>query len=226
MRHLLEIDSARMQVGDGGGGGRTILQHAYLQVRSGEAVALLGLNGSGKSTLLQMLYGTREGTFRHVRWDGLPVNEAFREPKHVRYLPQFHFIPGHLSIRRAFADYQVELSSFTADFPDLTRCAEARIEQLSGGERRLIEAYLIIRSPSAICLLDEPFSQLMPRHVTTLKSLIREEIEHHGKGFVITDHQYRDVLRVSDRICLLKEGYVSEVSASGKELAALGYIDD
>ncbi|MDE5945240.1 MAG: ATP-binding cassette domain-containing protein [Rikenella sp.] len=225
MGHLLEIDSARMQVG-GRGGCRTILQHAYLQVRSGEAVALLGLNGCGKSTLLQMLYGTRKGTFRHVRFDGQPVEKAFREPKHVRYLPQFHFIPGHLSVRRAFADYQVELSSFTADFPDLTRCAEARIEQLSGGERRLIEAYLIIRSPSAICLLDEPFSQLMPLHIATLKRLIRDQVRAREKGYVIADHLYRDALQICDRICLLKEGYVSEISASGKELAALGYMND
>ncbi|MDE6500398.1 MAG: ATP-binding cassette domain-containing protein [Rikenella sp.] len=211
-----------MQIGDGGGGGRTILQHAYLQVRSGEAVALLGLNSSGKSTLLQMLYGTRKGTFRHVRWDGLPVDEAFREPRYVRYLPQFHFIPGHLSVRRAFADHQVELSAFAADFPDLTHCADARIKQLSGGERRLIETYLIVRSPSAICLLDEPFSQLMPLHIATLKRLIRDQVRAREKGYVIADHLYRDVLQICDRICLLKEGYVSEVSASRKGVVGIG----
>ncbi len=220
MGHLLEIDSDRMQIGD-----RTILEHAYLQVRSGEVVALLGRNGSGKSTLLQMLYGTRRGTFRHVRWDGQPFERVFEHPESVRYLPQFHFVPGHLSVRRVFADYQVDLASFAADFPDLTHCADARIKHLSGGERRLIEVYLIIRSPSAICLLDEPFSQLMPLHVTKLKSLIRDETKSGAKGFVITDHLYRDLLPISDRICLLQEGYVSEVSSSDKELAALGYID-
>ena len=115
MGHLLEIDSDRMQIGD-----RTILEHAYLQVRSGEVVALLGRNGSGKSTLLQMLYGTRRGTFRHVRWDGQPFERVFEHPESVRYLPQFHFVPGHLSVRRVFADYQVDLASFAADFPDLT----------------------------------------------------------------------------------------------------------
>lgn len=221
MGHLLEIDSARMQIGD-----RTILEHAYLQVRTGEVVALLGLNGSGKSTLLQMLYGTRRGTFRHVRWDGQPLERAFEHPESVRYLPQFHFVPGHLSVRQVFADYQIDLSSFAADFPDLTHCVDARIKHLSGGERRLIEAYLMVRSPSAICLLDEPFSQLMPLHIATLKALIRDEIRHGGKGFIITDHLYRDVLQISDRICFLKDGYVSEISSSDKKLAAMGYIND
>lgn len=222
MGHLLEIDSARMEVN---GGDRRILEHAYLQVRSGEVVALLGRNGSGKSTLLQMLYGTRRGTSRHVRFDGQPIEKAFEEPKAVRYLPQFNFVPGHLSVRRVFADYQVDPSSFAADFPDLAYATNTRIHRLSGGERRLIEVYLIVRSAAAICLLDEPFSQLMPLHVTKLKSLIRDETKSGAKGFVITDHLYRDLLPISDRICLLQEGYVSEVSSSDKELAALGYID-
>lgn len=219
MGHLLEIDSARMQVG----GNRTILENAYLQVRTGEVVALLGLNGSGKSSLLQMLYGTRKGTFRHVRFDGRPMEKAFLDPKSVRYLPQFNFVPGYLSVRRVFEDYKVAPSAFAADFPDLACCVDARIRQLSGGERRLIEVYLMIRSQAAICLLDEPFSQLMPLHITRLKALIRQEVECGGKGYVIADHMYRDLLQISDRICLLKDGYVSEMP-SGKDLAESGYI--
>lgn len=219
MGHLLEIDSARMQVG----GNRTVLENAYLQVRTGEVVALLGLNGSGKSSLLQMLYGTRKGTFRHVRFDGRPMEKAFLEPKAVRYLPQFNFVPGYLSVRRVFEDYKVDPAAFAADFPDLACCADARVRQLSGGERRLIEVYLIIRSQAAICLLDEPFSQLMPLHIATLKTLIRQEAESGGKGYVIADHMYRDLLRISDRVCLLKDGYVSEMP-SGRDLAESGYI--
>lgn len=186
-------------------------------------VALLGLNGSGKSSLLQMLYGTRKGTFRHVRFDGRPIKKAFLEPKAERYLPQFSFIPGYLSVRRVFEDYKVDPYVFAADFPDLACCADARLRQLSGGERRLIEVYLIIRSQAAICLLDEPFSQLMPLHIATLKALIRQEADGGGKGFVIADHMYRDLLRISDRVCLLKDGYVSEMP-SGKDLAESGYI--
>lgn len=205
------------------GGNRTVLENAYLQVRTGEMVALLGLNGSGKSSLLQMLYGTRKGNFRHVRFDGHPMENAFLEPKSVRYLLQFNFVPGYLSVLRVFEDYKVDPSAFAADFPDHAYCADARIRQLSGGERRLIEVYLMIRSQAAICLLDEPFSRLMPLHVTTLKKLIRQEVECGGKGFVIADHMYRDLLRISDRVCLLKDGYVSEIPP-GKDLAESGYI--
>lgn len=219
MGHLLEIDSARMQVG----GNRTVLENAYLQVHTGEVVALLGLNGSGKSSLLQMLYGTRKGTSRHVRFDGRPMEKAFLEPKSVRYLPQFNYVPGYLSVRRVFEDHKVDPYAFAADFPDLACCADARIGQLSRGGRRLIEVYLIVRSLAAICLLDEPFAQLMPLHIATLKKLIRQEVESGGKGFVIADHMYRDLLRISDRICLLKDGYVSEMP-SGKDLAESGYI--
>lgn len=219
MGHLLEIDSARIYAGRD----RTVLEQAYLQVRSGEVVALLGLNGSGKSSLLQMFYGTRKGAFRHVRFDGHPMENAFRNPKSVRYLPQFNFVPRYLSVHQAFEYYCVEPSSFVADFPDLAYCLDGRMKQLSGGERRLIEVYLIIRSPAAICLLDEPFSQLMPLHITTLKALIRKEVKCSYKGYVIADHMYRDLLQISDRICVLKDGYVSEVP-SRRDLITLGYI--
>lgn len=194
-----------------------------MRVVTGEVVALLGLNGSGKTCLLKLIYGTLKGDSKNVRFDNIWAKRAIlHSPDKVRYAPQFNFVPKHLTIKRVFEDYSISLDMFLSDFPEFDRYVDSEFGELSGGEARLVEVYLIIRSRTTFCLLDEPFSQLMPLHVSSLKTIIRDEVRCNKKGFLITDHLYRDLLQISDRIYFLKDSLISEIKKLD-ELTDLGY---
>ena len=92
---------------------------------------------------------------------------------------------------------------------------------MSGGERRLLECFLILRSRAQFVLLDEPFSQIAPLHVATLKGLIDEE--KHAKGILLTDHLYRQVTNVADRLYVLADGHAFPVRHE-QELIRYGYL--
>lgn len=215
--HRLEIDSACFSVAN-----RRILQNVYLRVDSGEAVAIIGLNGSGKTSLMRLIYGTLRGDYKCVRVDEAWIDKAFRQPRTVRYCPQFNFIPQFLTVRRVFEDYNVKLSCFRDHFPQFEKYADYKLSRLSGGEVRLVEVYLTVMSDTKFCLLDEPFSQLMPLHVARIKEIIKEEMRLGRKGFLVTDHMYRDTLSIADRLYYLSNTTMAEIPSVDK-LADLGY---
>jgi ABC-type lipopolysaccharide export system ATPase subunit len=78
------------------------------------------------------------------------------------------------------------------------------MKKLSGGERRIIETYLVLKQNNKIVLLDEPFSHIAPLHIETIKAIIKEEKKH--KIIIITDHFYNDLIDTSDTIYMLKNG--------------------
>jgi ABC-type lipopolysaccharide export system ATPase subunit len=91
---------------------------------------------------------------------------------------------------------------------------------LSGGERRLINVYIIIRSRSRFALLDEPFSHLMPLQIEQIKELMQEEKKN--KGFLITDHLYQHIVDVSDKFYILSDGKTHLAKSIG-DIERLGY---
>ena len=92
---------------------------------------------------------------------------------------------------------------------------------LSGGERRILESYLILRSPTQFVMLDEPFSQVAPLHVSTLKALIRQEKS--SKGILLTDHMHRHVTDIADRLYVLADGQ-THLIRGGEDLVRYGYL--
>jgi ABC-type lipopolysaccharide export system ATPase subunit len=92
---------------------------------------------------------------------------------------------------------------------------------LSGGERRLVETYLIVKGKSEIILLDEPFSHIAPLYIEKLKSLITEEKQH--KIIILTDHMYKDVIETADSIYLLRNGYTKQIKDL-KDLEFYNYL--
>ncbi len=206
--HRLEIDSARCAYGT-----RIILQDAYARIEGGEVVALVGLNGSGKSTLMQMLFGTLRGEYKHIRYNDRPCPVPCMQPGVVRYLPQHPFVPSHLSPRSAFAHYGADTRPFLNDFPEFASRMGQRMGRFSGGERRLIEINLVLRSACRFVLLDEPFAELMPLHSKRISALIRDEARFGGKGILLADHRFRESLGISDRAYVLRDGGVTEVTS-------------
>jgi len=99
---------------------------------------------------------------------------------------------------------------------------KAKIRTLSGGERRILECFVILRSRSLFAVLDEPFSQVAPLHVVTLKALIRAE--KRNKGILLTDHMYRHVTDVADRLYVLANGQ-TYLTQDAEDLVRYGYLN-
>jgi len=98
----------------------------------------------------------------------------------------------------------VSWNDFISIFQSFNIYKNAQINKLSGGERRLIETYITLKSNREIILLDEPFSHLSPLHIEKIKTLISKEKRY--KVIIITDHMYRHIIDISDNIYLVKNG--------------------
>ena len=216
MKHVLQADGIQISYGT-----RRILSDVYLQCETGKITGLLGRNGSGKSTLLQIVFGSKKDCERSVRLNSLLIPVPYLEKKFISYLPQHNFIPSSLPLQKIFANYSVDFSEFESRLPFFKNKNTARIANFSGGERRLIEAYLIISMDTKFSLLDEPFTQLSPLQVNDLQAIIKDKLPH--KGFVITDHLYSHVLELSDQLYILSAGYLKRIRNEG-EITELGYL--
>ena len=212
--HILEIDSAELAFG-----GRSILSGVYLLAETGCVTAVLGRNGCGKSCLMKILSGALKAGFCSMRIDG-KWHGRFTE-KEVRYLPQHAFIPGWLRLERVLRDFGLSREELERWFPLFVPLRGSRIGELSGGEQRILECFVILRSRTQFVLLDEPFSQIAPLHVETLQTLIRQE--KMAKGILLTDHMYRHVTGIADRLYVMADGQAYPC-ANDEELVRRGYL--
>lgn len=136
------------------------------------------------------------------------------------YLPQFEYIPRFLKLKRIFKDFKLDFSSFAHKFPEFEKHFTSKIGILSGGERRMVEIFLIISSNTKFCLLDEPFSHIMPLHIDRIKELIK--LESVKKGILITDHLYEHIVDICDEIYLIKDGKTHLIGEL-EDIELLGY---
>lgn len=114
-----------------------------------------------------------------------------------------------MSLKKVFKLFKINWSEFSSQFQDFSHFATHKFRNLSGGQRRLIETYIILKSASKIVLLDEPFSHLAPLHIERIKALITNEKQH--KAIIITDHMYQHIIEASDSIYLLKNGSTKQI---------------
>ncbi|MCC6186930.1 MAG: ATP-binding cassette domain-containing protein [Chitinophagaceae bacterium] len=216
MSHLLEIDSIQLQYGQ-----RKILSDVYIRCESGTVVGLLGRNGEGKSSLMKIAFGTTEMEDYSVRIDGQNIKPAFQHPAGISYLPQFNFIPSGMSLQKVFELYNLDFVVFANDLQELKGREKSKIKELSGGIKRMVEIYIIIKKKGMFVMLDEPFTHIMPVYVALICQWINDEKAN--KGFIISDHLYQAIVSISNSIYLLKDGK-THTCASAKDLIKLGYI--
>lgn len=216
--NVLEVDSVILNLNS-----KPVLKDVYFKCETGKITGLLGRNGAGKSCLLKIIFGDLSADDQSIRINGKPVRPSSRASKDIRYLPQNRLIPKSLTIKQVFSDFELNFAEFVSAFPEFEPYYQSKLAHLSGGEQRLVEVYTILVSPSKFCLLDEPFSQIMPLHLETIQKLILRESKH--KGVVITDHMYRQVVDISEDLYFILNGAVYRASGT-EDLEALGYINE
>lgn len=201
----LTVDSVQLAFND-----RNILQDVYLQCKQGEVLGILGRNGCGKSSLLKIIFGTLIPTYKYVSIDGVFIHYGYYQNR-LAYLPQHNYLPRGIKISK-LANILLD-EKYWSIFSNLTIYRDhkhKKAEQLSGGELRQLEMLMILYSKADFILLDEPFTHVTPVQVDHFKCIIKTVAQ--TKGIIITDHQYRDVLDISDRIILLKDGCTKHIT--------------
>lgn len=215
MTNLLEVDSVILEFDS-----KRVLHNVYLKSETGKVTGLLGRNGAGKSCLMKIMFGELIPNDKSIRINGKALVTSDRSPKDLRYLPQKRFVPNSLTIKRIFSDFNLNFADLIFNFPEFEKFYKSKLTNLSGGERRIIEIYTILVSQTRFCMLDEPFSQVMPIHVDSIKKLILREKEN--KGIIITDHMYKHIVDICDDLYVINNGK-TYLTKSIEDLETLGY---
>ena len=203
---------------------RKVLTDVFLTCKKGEIIGLLGCNGTGKSTLLKIIFGSLKADSKFVKIGAKKSKGLYSNRHQIKYLPQDSFIPNHIKVQRVidlFCDKQeaVSLKRHKLIVPLLSK----KSQELSGGERRLLEILLITSSHSSFTLIDEPFNGIAPIYKRDIKELIKDQSS--DRGFIISDHDYRSILDIATRLIIVFDGGTKEVK-SKKELIEWGYLPD
>ena len=205
-------------------GTNQVLTDIFISCKQGEIIGLLGRNGSGKTTLLKIIFGSLSADTKFVKVGSKLIYSLFDSRKLISYLPQDSFLPNHIKIKTI-----ISLLCSDINYENIANNLHIRpflnkmSKELSGGEKRLIEIYLIAYSDAKYILLDEPFNGISPMVKEDIKNLIREQSKH--KGFIITDHDYRNILDVATRTILMHDGGAKEIMQND-DLRHWGYLPE
>ncbi|MDY0296573.1 MAG: LPS export ABC transporter ATP-binding protein [Acidobacteriota bacterium] len=197
--------------------GRRVVKEVDLCVRAGEIIGLLGPNGAGKTTTFRLMLGMLNPESGSIRLNG---DDITRLPVYCRARLGIGFLPQEPSVFRNMTVREnllavVEMHRHidrgaidrALDEMKLTALAHRRAALLSGGERRRLEiARALILTPDFL-LLDEPFAGIDPLQITELQRLILE-LRERGMGIIITDHNVREILKITDRSYIINRGDV------------------
>lgn len=213
---IIEIDNVELYFNN-----KCILNGIYLKAETGKVSSILGRNGSGKSCLMDIIFGVLTPKYKLIRFNGKPILEPIYKTKLISYLPQFNFTPNGMKLKIAFKLFNVDWSTFISTFDTFTTYENINFNKLSGGERRVVEIYLILKKQAKVILLDEPFTGVSPIYIQQIQQLIANEKQH--KAILLTDHRYKEVLEISDTIYLLKNGCTTIIN-SIKKLEDYNYV--
>jgi len=200
--------------------GRTVVDNVHLEIAQGEVVGLLGPNGAGKTTTFYILVGLARPDTGRVLLDGEDITDL---PMYLRARSGISYLPQEPSVFRRLT-VEENLLAVLETLPLSPEQRRDRLEELlaqmgletvrynqaftlSGGERRRLEiARSLVLEPQFI-LLDEPFSGIDPKTVVELQSIIAG-LRNAGIGVLMTDHNVRETLRVTDRAYIISDGRI------------------
>ncbi len=212
-------------------GPRTVVNDVSINMKKGEVVGLLGPNGAGKTTTFYMIIGLIKPDSGHVYLDDMDITKM---PMYIRarnglgYLPQESSIFKKLTVEENIMmiwelvgtipkrEYRDRLDQLLQDL-NLTHIRHAKGIELSGGERRRVEIMRALATNPSFILLDEPFAGIDPIAVHDIQNIIKS-LKDRGLGVIITDHNVRETLRITDRAYILHDGKIL-LSGAANEIA-------
>jgi lipopolysaccharide export system ATP-binding protein len=200
--------------------GRTVVRGVNVEIASGEVIGLLGANGAGKTTTFSMVVGLTAPDSGRVLLDGIDVTDDpmyIRARKGIGYLPQEASIFRGLSVEQNImailetldidgSTRRTRLRELLAEL-GLTPLAKSPAYTLSGGERRRVEITRALVISPKFMLLDEPFAGIDPIAITDIQKIIFH-LKSQGIGVLITDHNVRETLRITDRAYIVHDGVI------------------
>jgi lipopolysaccharide export system ATP-binding protein len=207
-----------------------VVNDVSFHVRQGEVVGLLGPNGAGKTTSFYMIVGLLKPTSGTIELDGdditgEPVYRRARrglgylaqEPSVFRKLTVRENVLAVLETMRLTRDErEARLKRLLEDL-NLTNLAGRQAQKLSGGERRRVEITRALARQPSYMLLDEPFVGIDPIAVSEIQDIVAR-LRDRGLGVLITDHNVRETLRITDRAYIMYEGRIL-MQGTAEELA-------
>ena len=198
-----------------------VLQSAFITAQTGRVTGVLGRNGCGKSCLFKCIMGGIKPQNIFVRFNDEPETDYAHIGKRVKYLPQNVFMPTDMTLGEAFDLYEVDYNGLVAFDNKFHAYQRMTSGQLSGGEVRIAEMYMVLNSEAEFCILDEPFSNVAPKYVEMMQQLIQQHKA--TKGIIISDHMYEQVMDLTDDLFLLRDGYTFPIKCR-EDLIHHGYI--
>jgi len=202
--------------------GRAVVNQVSMNLKRGEIVGLLGPNGAGKTTIFYMIVGLIRPDSGQIRLDGEVINKL---PMYLRARSGIGYLPQEASVFRKLTVEQnilAVLETMNMEKTERRIKAENLMEELniagvrktkgfalSGGERRRVEICRALAASPSFLLLDEPFAGIDPIVVNEIQSIINR-LKKRGIGILITDHNVRETLEITDRAYIINEGSVLE----------------
>ncbi len=200
--------------------GRKVVDNVQVEIGQGEVVGLLGPNGAGKTTTFYMIVGLAKPDSGQVLLNGDEITDL---PMYLRARSGISYLPQEPSVFRQLTTEE-NLLAVLETLPLTPEQQRDRLEELlaqmgletvrqskaymlSGGERRRLEIARSLTLQPSFILLDEPFSGIDPLTVRDLQELIRE-LSRSGIGVLITDHNVRETLSVTDRAYIVNHGRI------------------
>jgi lipopolysaccharide export system ATP-binding protein len=210
--------------------GRPVVNGVDLEVSPGETVGLLGPNGAGKTTTFYMMVGLVEANAGEVKLDDRDITRMWmhrRARLGIGYLPQENCAFRRLSVEnniRAVLEWMPltgeerrrRLEELVTEFR-LQTVRESPAGVVSGGERRRTEIARALATNPRYLLLDEPFTGIDPIAVAELQDIIKE-LRSRKMGMIITDHNVRETLAITDRSYIIHEGKILTSGTSAQLL--------
>jgi lipopolysaccharide export system ATP-binding protein len=211
--------------------GRRVVNRITLHMDRGEVAGLLGPNGAGKTTLFHMVLGLVRPDEGRVLLDGKDISDLpmYRRARlGLGYLPQESSVFRKMNVAdnlrsvlqmRGLGSAEVARRTETLleEF-QITHLAASQADTLSGGERRRLEIARALTVDPSFILLDEPFAGIDPKSRADIQSII-SQLKERGIGVLITDHNVRETLQITDRAYIINEGAILE-SGSPQELTS------
>jgi lipopolysaccharide export system ATP-binding protein len=209
---------------------RTVVDTVSITVHQGEIVGLLGPNGAGKTTTFYMIVGMIRATKGSIYLDNIEISKKpmyKRARMGIGYLSQEASIFRKLSVadnilavlesqRMGAKQRKVRMRQLLDDLHVL-HLEKSLGYTLSGGERRRVEIARALAINPDFILLDEPFAGIDPIAVEDIQAIVHD-LRHKGYGVLITDHNVRETLRITDRAYIINEGKIL-ISGTSRELA-------